>query len=108
MQFREAYPGPDQNQSTGESRTNGSPGFEPRKYLRFWGTDYPYLYADGGNCPSCLPVPADSNCQRVVDAYHRLSGLSGFGTPWTTTDPADSGQQPWRAAALPRPGRGMG
>ncbi|MBN1628100.1 MAG: hypothetical protein JW944_16395 [Deltaproteobacteria bacterium] len=36
------------------------------RYLRFWGNDYAYLEKDQNCVKGCLPIPENSEAQRII------------------------------------------
>jgi hypothetical protein len=47
----------------------------PIMLLKFWGNDFPYLNNTGNCAQECLPVPEDSEAQRLI---RRLTGYPQF------------------------------
>jgi hypothetical protein len=43
----------------------------PRKYLRFWGNHYPYLGANRNSEPRWLPIPENSDAQKMIRDLNR-------------------------------------
>ncbi len=47
----------------------------PRRYLKFWGDDYPYLGENKNSMQRWLPVPVDSESRRIIGNINRDSEL---------------------------------
>jgi hypothetical protein len=48
----------------------------PGMYLRYWGTDYPYLLDSRNSAEGCLPIPENSEAQRFIRIRHCFKGLN--------------------------------
>jgi hypothetical protein len=49
--------------------------YHPIMLLKFWGNDFPYLNNTGNCAQECLPIPENSEAQRLI---RRLTGYQQF------------------------------